>query len=32
MSLQATPKDDLHSLGGKFVLLAKGTLVRNRYI
>lgn len=32
MRLQATPKDELHGLGGKFALLAKGTLVGNRYI
>jgi len=32
MSLQATRYVDLHSLGGKFVLLTKGTLVGNRYI
>jgi len=32
MRLQEIPMDDLHSLGGKFALLTKGTLVRNRYI
>lgn len=32
MRLQVTSQDELHSLGGKFALLAKGTLVGNRYI
>ncbi len=32
MSLQENPMDEMHSLGGKFALLTKGTLVGNRYI
>ncbi|KIL80324.1 hypothetical protein SD77_0172 [Bacillus badius] len=30
--LQVTSKDERHSLGGKFALLTKGALVRNRLI
>ena len=32
MRLQATSQDVLHGLGGKYALMAKGTLAGNRYI